>query len=268
MKTLCARGAGAMGATVLALGLVLATPAQGFQWPGRAEKPKAPDWGYAGEQGPAAWGGLGPTYAACTEGKAQSPIDLRYAKRADYVPLSFSYRSDALAIDNTGHGIQVASAPGSSLRVDGREYVLEHFHFHTPSEHRIQGVPADMEMHLVHRDAQGRLAVVAVLMRAGRHINSTLSRIAERLPLAEGEKFYGRQVAINPLFLLPQDRSYFRYQGSLTTPPCTEGVDWFVMAEPVEVDADLIDRFRQVMGPNVRPIQADNARPVYLFSRR
>jgi carbonic anhydrase len=105
-------------------------------------------------------------------------------------------------------------------------------------------------------------------MRAGRHINSTLSRIAERLPLAEGEKFYGRQVAINPLFLLPQDRSYFRYQGSLTTPPCTEGVDWFVMAEPVEVDADLIDRFRQVMGPNVRPIQADNARPVYLFSRR
>jgi carbonic anhydrase len=154
------------------------------------------------------------------------------------------------------------------LRVDGREYVLEQFHFHTPSEHRIQGVPADMEMHLVHRDAQGRLAVVAVLMRAGRHINSTLSRIAERLPLAEGEKFYGRQVAINPLFLLPQDRSYFRYQGSLTTPPCTEGVDWFVMAETVEVDADLIDRFRQVMGPNVRPIQADNARPVYLFSRR
>ena len=262
------RAAGTIWTALLALGLAVASPAYGFQWPGRGEKPKAPVWGYAGDLGPAAWGGLDPTYALCKEGKAQSPIDLRYARRSDYVPLSFHYRSDALSITNDGHGIQVDSAPGSYLLLNGREYVLERFQFHTPSEHRIQGVPADMEMQLIHRDGQGRRAVVAVLMRAGRHTNSTLSRIAESLPAAPGEKFYGRQVATNPLFMLPPERSYFSYPGSLTTPPCTEEVDWFVMAEPVEVDADLIDRFRQVQGPNVRPIQPDNARPVNLFSRR
>jgi carbonic anhydrase len=257
-----------MGAAVLALGLALATPAQGFEWPGRSEKPKAPGWGYSGDLGPAAWGGLAPVYATCKDGKTQSPIDLRYARRSDYVPLSFHYRSDALSMTNDGHGIQVDSAPGSYLLVNGREYVLEGFQFHTPSEHRIQGLQADMELQLIHRDGQGRRAVVAVLMRAGRHTNSTLSRIAERLPASAGEKFYGRQVATNPLFLLPTERSYFRYPGSLTTPPCTEEVDWFVMAEPVEVDAALIDHFRQVQGPNARPLQPDNARPVNLFSRR
>ena len=257
-----------MGAAVLALGLVLATPAQGFQWPGRGDKPKAPDWGYSGEQGPAAWGGLGPVYATCNEGKAQSPIDLRYARRTDYVPLSFSYRSDALSINNTGHGIQVDSAPGSSLRVDGREYVLERVPFPHPQRAPYPGGPGG------HGVAPGPPRRPGPHGGGGRSharrpAHQQHSQAGCRAPSAgRGEKFYGRQVAINPLFLLPQDRSYFRYQGSLTTPPCTEGVDWFVMAEPVEVDADLIDRFRQVMGPNVRPLQPDNARPVVLFSRR
>ncbi len=268
MPPLSKRAAITAGTTLLALGLTVASTAHGFQWPGRGDKAKAPEWGYTGDLGPAAWGGLDPAFAMCKEGKTQSPIDLRYARRMDFVPLSFHYRSDALSITNDGHGIQVDSTPGSYLLVNGREYVLERFQFHTPSEHSIQGLPTDMELQLIHRDSQGRRAVVAVLMRAGRHPNSCLSRIAERLPASPGETFYGRQVATNPLFLLPPERSYFSYPGSLTTPPCTEDVDWFVMAEPVEVDAALIDRFRQVLGSNARPVQPDNARPVFLFSRR
>ena len=249
--------------------LALVAPAQAFQWPSQAPKASdAPHWGYVGEQGPAHWGDLAPEFATCKDGTTQSPVDLSYARRVDYEPLSFHYRSDTLAVTNNGHTMQVASGPGSFLVVNGHEYALQQFHFHTPSEHLIQGVPAAMELHLVHRDARGNIAVVAVLINPGLRNNSTLKRIADALPPAEGESFYGRQVAINPLFLLPPHRSYFSYPGSLTTPPCTEGVDWFVMAEPVEVDAGLIAQFRQAMGANARPIQPDNGRPVLGVFRR
>jgi carbonic anhydrase len=251
----------------LALAAGLAAPVEAFQWPTRDAKPKAPDWDYVGDSDPAHWGDASPEYVTCKEGQAQSPIDIRYGRRMDYQPLSFQYRSDALAVTNDGHTMRVDSGPGSFLVVNGHEYALQQFHFHTPSEHRVRGTQADMELQLVHRDAQGKVAVVAVMMHAGRRTNSTFTRIADAMPWAVGERFYGRQVAINPLFLLPQERSYFSYPGSLTTPPCTEGVDWFVMAAPVEVDAALVTRFRQAMGANVRPVQPDNARPVLLFSR-
>jgi carbonic anhydrase len=268
MRALAAVRAGTVSALLLTLGLTFAAPVQAFEWPSREAKPEGPAWGYVGEQEPAHWGDLSPEFSTCKEGKAQSPIDIRYGQRMDYQPLSFQYRSDALSVTNDGHSLRIDSAPGSFLIVNGHEYALQQYHFHTPSEHLIQGARADMELHLVHRDSQGRTAVVAVLMTAGRRINSTLKRIAEALPRRAGESFYGRQVATNPLFLLPPERSYFSYPGSLTTPPCTEGVDWFVMAEPVEVDAALIARFRQVMGANARPAQPDNARPVLRFSRR
>ncbi len=254
---------------VMLLGLSLSVPAQAFQWPNQAPKAsEASHWGYTGEHDPSHWGDLTSEYATCKDGKSQSPLDLSYARRVDYQPLSFHYRSDALAVSNNGHTMQVASGPGSFLMVNGHEYALQQFHFHTPSEHRIQGVPAAMELHLVHRDAKGNIAVVAVLINPGLRNNSTLKRIADALPSAAGESFYGRQVAINPLFLLPPQRSYFSYPGSLTTPPCTEGVDWFVMAEPLQVEAGLIARFHQAMGTNARPLQPDNGRPVLGVFRR
>jgi carbonic anhydrase len=258
----------AVGAFLVAVGLLLTGPAAAFQWPTRGAKAEGPHWSYAGEHDPAHWGDLSAEFATCKAGTAQSPIDIRYGRRMDYQPLSFHYRSDTLAVSNDGHTIRVDSGSGSFLVVNGHEYALQQFHFHTPSEHRIQGLPADMELHLVHRDGEGKLAVVAVLLRAGRRTNSTFMRIADSMPRVPGESFYGRQVAINPLFLLPPDRSYFFYPGSLTTPPCTEGVSWFVMTDPVEVDAALVARFRQLMGGNARPVQPDNARPVLLFSRR
>lgn len=251
----------------LALTLGATLHAQAFQWPTVRAKPVAQPWGYTGDLGPERWGDLSPDFSACKDGKAQSPIDLRYAKRAEFLPLSFHYRSDTLTVANDGHVIRVDAAPGSFLLLKGREYALQRYQFHTPAEHRIQGAQADMEMQLIHRDAAGRTAVVAVLLKAGQRPNSTLSRIADSLP-RPGESYLGRQVATNPLFLLPPERSYFTYPGSLTAPPCTEGVDWYVMAEPVEVEAALVARFRQAMGANTRPVQPDNARPVMLHSRR
>lgn len=262
------RGWGRSTVVGLLLCGVLAAPVQAFQWPSRAPKPESPQWSYTGEQGPAHWGDLSPELATCKEGKEQSPIDIRYAQRRDYEPLLFQYRSDSLSVTNEGRGLRVDAGPGSFLIVDGHEYALQQYHFHTPGEHLVQGARADMELHLVHRDAQGQVAVVAVLMQAGRRVNSTLKRIAEALPPVPGETFYGRQVATNPLFLLPHERSYFAYRGSLTTPPCSEGVTWFVLAEPVEVEGALVARFRQLMGANARPVQPDNARPVRLFARR
>lgn len=255
--------------SAILLGLILAAPAQAFQWPNQALKTsEAPHWGYSGEHGPSHWGDLTSEYATCKDGKSQSPLDLNYARRVDYEPLSFRYRSDTLTVTNNGHTMQVASGPGSYLVIKGHEYALQQFHFHTPSEHRIQGVPAAMELHLVHRDTQGKIAVVGVLINPGLRNNSTLKRIADALPSTAGESFYGRQIAINPLFLLPPQRSYFSYLGSLTTPPCTEGVDWFVMTEPVEVEASLIARFQQAMGANARPPQPDHGRSVLGMFRR
>jgi carbonic anhydrase len=125
-----------------------------------------------------------------------------------------------------------------------------------------------MELQLEHRDRQGRIAVVAVPMRVGRRMNSTLSRIWDHIPGGRGQRFYGRQTGINPRFLLPSDLSYFSYVGSLTEPPCTEGVEWFVFANPVEVDVSYVHRFLRAAGPNARPVQPLNGRAVIAALRR
>jgi carbonic anhydrase len=179
-----------------------------------------------------------------------------------YSPLLFRYRSNALSVVNDGRSVRVDYPPGSYLVVGGREYELTRFHFHVPAEHHINGARADMELQLEHRDHRGRTAVVAVLMKAGRRMNSTLSRIWEHMPGRPNQRFHGEQTGINPVFLLPNDRSYFTYVGSLTEPPCTEGIDWFVLAQPVEVDGSYIRRLMQTIGTNARPLQPLNGRAV------
>jgi carbonic anhydrase len=176
--------------------------------------------------------------------------------------LSFRYRSNALSVSNEGRSVRVDVSPGSTLVVRGHEYQLEGFHFHVPGEHRISGVPADMDLQLEHRDRRGRIAVVAVPIKAGRRMNSTLSRIWDHIPGGAGQRFYGRQTGINPRLLLPSDHGYFSYVGSLTEPPCTEGVEWFVLARPLEVDHSYVKRFLRAVGPNARPVQPLNGRPV------
>jgi len=225
-----------------------------------------PVWSYAGETGPERWADLAPEFAAC-RGERQSPVDLRDARYVTYSPLQFRYRSSTLSLVNDGRSLRARYRPGSYLSVGGRDYQLEEFHFHVPGEHRINGARADMELQLLHRDRQGQLAVVAVPMMAGRRMNTTLTRIWDHIPASGGTSYYNRQSGINPLFLLPPNRSYFSYPGSLTEPPCTEGVEWFVLTEPVEVDESYLHRLRQVIGHNARPVQPLNGRPVIAVTR-
>jgi carbonic anhydrase len=195
-------------------------------------------------------------------------VDLTGGHPVQYAPLTFRYRSSTLSLINDGRSLRARYSPGSYLMAGGREYELEEFHFHVPGEHRINGVPTDMELQLIHRDRQGRVAIVAVPMQAGRRMNSILSRIWDHIPSVGGTMYYDRQMGINPLFLLPSERSYYSYPGSLTEPPCTEGVEWFVLTEPVEVDQSYIQRFLRVIGPNARPVQPLNGRPVIAVFRR
>jgi len=237
-----------------------------FSVPTPAEQPVA-DWSYEGDTGPSQWGELAPEYAAC-KGVDQSPVDLRGARPVPYTPISFHYRSNPLNMVNDGRQILVRYKPGSYIIVGGRRYELTDFHFHLPGEHRIEGSVADMELQLHHRDAQGRFAVVAIPVKAGRRRNSTLSRILDHMPPLGGESYYGRQVGINALFLLPPERGYFSYVGSLTEPPCTGGVEWFVLTSPLEVDAGYLHRVGQVTGGNARPVQPLNGRSVFAVMRR
>jgi carbonic anhydrase len=238
-----------------------------FGEPGVASPPPA-DWSYQGENGPGRWADLTPEYAGC-KGERQSPVELGVAKplRLPYMPLSVHYRSNPLHIVNDGRQVHVRVEPGSYIAVAGHSYELTGFHFHVPGEHHVDGVAADMELHLNHRDVRGKMAILAVPVRAGRRMNSTLSRIWDRIPAAGGS-FYDRQAGINPVFLLPSDREYFSYNGSLTEPPCTEDVAWFVMRTAIEADSSYPNRLRMFVGRNARPIQSLNGRDVLAVVRR
>jgi carbonic anhydrase len=224
-------------------------------------------WAYQGETGPSHWAELSPKFAEC-KGERQSPVDLRGGRRLLYSPLTFAYRSSPLTVVNDGRSMRVAYPPGSFLIAGGRQYELTGFHFHMPGEHRIDGMVGDMEIQFEHRDHEGRMAVLAVPVVAGRRMNSILSRIWDHLPPEGGESFYGRQVGINPVFLLPGERDYYTYVGSLTEPPCTEGVEWFVLTTPVEVDASYIQRMARLVRSNARPVQPLNGRAVLAVFRR
>ena len=223
------------------------------------------DWSYSGAKGPEHWAELAPGLEVCAQGRLQSPIDIQATDRLPYVPLVFHYRSQVMEALNDGHGVYLLSQPGSELRIRGEIYPLAEIHFHVPGEHRVEGAGAAAEIHLVHWDREGRQIVVVVPVRAGSRVNTTLARIVAHLPLLPGERVYYRQVGINPLFMLPTDRSYFSYSGSLAAPPCSEPVSWILLAQSVELDPDLLGRLARATGHNARPVQPLNGRPVYAF---
>ena len=222
-----------------------------------------PTWSYAEASGPDHWADLSPDFAACRSGLMQSPIDIRLVQPVEYVPLQPFYRTQTLEVHNDGRGVHVITPPGGELRLGGEVYELTGFHFHAPGENRINGVAAAAEVHFTHRDARGRQAVAVVPIRPGPHPNSTLARIAERLPLRPGEHLSYRQVGINPLLLYPPVRGYYRYTGSLANPPCTEPVTWFILAQSVELPPELIERIGRATGGNARPAWPQNGRPVF-----
>ncbi|WP_432459940.1 MULTISPECIES: carbonic anhydrase [unclassified Agarivorans] len=218
-------------------------------------------WGYTGHQGPEHWAELSPAFATCASGVNQSPIDISDSVEGELAPLSFDYQVAGQQILNNGHAVQVNYAAGSKLSVDGHSFELKQFHFHAPSENTIEGQSFPMEAHFVHADAEGHLAVVAVMFEEGK-TNPELAKAWAQLPHKTGEKFKLEQ-QVSALSLLPEDHDYYRFNGSLTTPPCSEGVVWLVMKQPVSASKQQIEQFVEVLHhPNNRPVQARNARVV------
>jgi carbonic anhydrase len=234
-----------------------------------AQAPAGPvhaHWSYEGETGPEHWGSLSPDYALCAQGQSQSPIDVRGAVEVDLPNLELNYQPTPVAITHNGHAIQVDYAPGSYMLLDGVRYDLAQFHFHSPSEHTVNGAPAAAEMHLVHKSADGTLAVVGVLIEPGVQ-NSRFDPVWKHLPAQAGPTQRFEQT-INVADLLPGDPRTWRYEGSLTTPPGTEGVHWNLMVEPVTVSQSQIDTFRSAIQGNNRPVQPLNGRILQLDSTR
>ncbi|MCB1955416.1 MAG: carbonic anhydrase family protein [Rhodocyclaceae bacterium] len=222
------------------------------------EKDAAPDlshihWDYSGVGGPDNWGKLKPEFATCENGNRQSPIDINDGIRVDLEPIEFNYLPSYFRIVDNGHTVQVNVGTGSTIRVMGRVYDLIQFHFHRPSEFRIGGRGYDMEVHLVHQDLDGRLAVVSVMLERGT-AHPIVQTLWNNLPL-EQRASYAPEIAIDPNDLLPVDRRYATFMGSLTTPPCTEGVMWMVMRQPVQVSVDQISIFSRLHPMNARPLQ-------------
>ncbi|MCP4406240.1 MAG: carbonic anhydrase family protein [Gammaproteobacteria bacterium] len=218
-------------------------------------------WEYTGDSGPKNWGTLDEKFKACATGRNQSPIDLNNFIEADLKTIDFNYTTQATEILNNGHTIQANYAPGSKIKVDGIDFELKQFHFHTPSENHIEGQSFPMEAHLVHADSDGNLAVIAIMFSEGEN-NAAIGKLWSSMPEHAGDKqsLKGKVSAID---LLPKDHDYYRFNGSLTTPPCTEGVRWLVMKNPVNVSKEQVKTFSDIMHhANNRPIQGTFARPV------
>ena len=239
-------------------------PAAGLRAPGVAaavahgSSPHAAHWDYQGDAGPESWGRLKPEFAQCATGTRQSPIDIRDGIKVELDLVRFDYKPSAFRVIDNGHTVQVNVASGNAIEVIGRRYDLVQFHFHRPSEERINGRLFDMVAHLVHKDMEGRLAVIAVLLDRG-SAHPLIQTVWNNLPLEKGEEL-GARTTLDLNALLPADRSYFTYMGSLTTPPCSEGVLWMVMKEPVTISPAQIGIFARLYPMNARPLQAASGR--------
>jgi carbonic anhydrase len=222
----------------------------------KPEEKHAVHWGYEGEMGPENWGKEFPT---CGKGKSQSPLNIKgpFEKvRFNVVP---DYKPGPLKIINNGHTIQVNVVPGSKIRIDGKAFDLLQYHFHRPSEEHINGKPSAMVIHFVHKNESGELAVLGVLLQEGNE-NPGIKTLWSYAPPKEGPEVAPDNVAFNPTNLLPREMEFFHYDGSLTTPPCTEKVKFFILKSQVNISKDQITQFPFKM--NARPIQALNDRKI------
>jgi carbonic anhydrase len=215
-------------------------------------------WDYTGSEGPEAWGRMRPEFSKCATGQRQSPIDIRGGIAVDLEPIKFDYRPSSFSVIDNGHTVQVNVEPGNSITVTGKRYELVQFHFHRPSEERIDGRQYDMVVHLVHKDIDGHVAVVAVLLDRG-SAQAIVQAVWNNLPLEKGDEVRaGTRIDLSQL--LPEDKRYYTYMGSLTTPPCSEGVLWMVMKQPVPISMDQVAIFSRLYPMNARPIQQADGR--------
>ena len=227
----------------------------------------APDWSYGGYKNPTNWDELSPNWATCGSGTQQSPIDIKTSLLGSVgsvitpANIQFNYQSlSSFPVQNNGHTIQVNypyPSGTSTMTVDGQTYQLVQFHLHTHSEHLINGEAAALELHLVHQNSQGELAVVGVMIENGTE-NSALQTVFANMPLQEGVNTANG--TINASSFLPANRSYYGYQGSLTTPPCSQNVKWIVLKNPITASQAQIDAFTNIFQVNARPVQDLNGR--------
>lgn len=217
-----------------------------------------PHFTYEGEEGPEHWAELSEEWATCGTGTEQSPVDLTAAAEAsdeDLPDIVFDYRPSGLARFDNGHTVQAAYDPGSGIELGGTRYELVQLHFHAHSEHTIDGQASPLELHLVHRDADDELAVVGVLIEEGAE-NPAYASMMDNLPTEVTEEPVPVEgVTVDAAAMLPEDRSFFHYAGSLTTPPCSEGVSWQVMTTPIELSAEQIAAFTALHDDDFRPLQ-------------
>lgn len=237
--------------------------------------PKCPGgaWGYATDNGPEKWVGLSPCNCQCGDGGEQSPIDIVHSERAKLPPLRPSYGAiPVLPVENNGHEIKATIPSGEpankvTLRIGNVDFRLDQFHFHTPSEHAVEGKEAPIEMHLVHATPGGRIAVIGVFIQPGQ-ANSELTKIWNQLPERKGDKI--TVASFNLAALLPKNHSSYRYAGSLTTPTCGQGVQWNVLANPITMTREQIEKLQKIFlgnkefpNGNRRPVQPLNGRTVW-----
>lgn len=219
-------------------------------------------WEYHGEHGPKHWGEMQSDFALCATGGVQSPIDIKGAKVADLQVIQFDYKDSPFKVVNNGHTVQVNFTEGSSISVDGKQYKLLQFHFHTPSEEAVNGKRHDMVAHFVHKSDDGKLAVIGVLLDGGYKANKAFGKVLSHLPTEAGEERSYSGMTINAADFMPASKGYYSFAGSLTTPPCSEGVKWMVLKEPVKVPAAGVKSFKAIYKMNARPLQALNGREI------
>jgi carbonic anhydrase len=251
MRQLGARGLAAVVGALLSIAAIACYGAEGA------------NWSYSGATGPAKWGSMDKGFSPCKAGEIQSPIDIpdATARKGDLPSMLFAYKPSPLKIIDNGHTIQVNYAPGSFVTVAGKRYELVEFHFHKPSEEKIDGKGHDMSAHLVHQGPGGKPAYIAILLDAGKE-NPLIKTLWDNLPKEKGKENSVEAVKINVLDLLPANKGYYTFAGSLTTPPCSEDVTWFVLKTPVQISADQIARFAKSYPMNARPIQPVNGRDI------
>ncbi|HKM66216.1 MAG TPA: carbonic anhydrase family protein [Candidatus Acidoferrum sp.] len=220
-----------------------------------------PHWSYDGASDPGHWGSLGAAFAACSTGHMQSPINIKDTEKTQLQPLMMNYKAVPLNIIDNGHTVQITYPGGSTLSVNGVTYTLKQFHFHHPAEEHVNGKKYDLVAHLVHADAGGNLAVIAVLFTKGAP-NPLFDNLWKNLPTEQGKAATVASVSVNVTDLVPQDTGYFHYMGSLTAPPCSEGVTWFVLKTPMTISAEQLAVFAKLYPHNARPIQPTNGRKI------
>ncbi len=252
---------GGMRSVVAGIGFLgLMTLGAMAQQPAAVQQTGAP-WAYEGKTGPLNWGHLDPAYKACSDGHEQSPIDIHGAHlNKNLPPIEFHYVSGIMSMVNNGHTIQVTAPAGSYIVVGGVRYDLVQFHFHHPGEEAVKGKLPDMSLHLVHKSADGKIAVIAVRLNEG-NPNAVLAGLWPHLPKTVGATDKAVE-SMSPAGLLPADKGYWTYEGSLTAPPCTEGVRWFVFEQTVDISREQLKNFGYLYKVDSRMLQSAHGRKI------